>query len=151
MVDLLYYVSYRPGGGIVRWARSAPDRNALIRHPTISPNVHPRLDPLPTRTDSPRGVAVHRPVRAREPGPVLALDAARLDRDRAHGVVCAVLPRSRAGDAGPRWPGRGTRRRQGEPHHQRGAAAGAQPRRPPDGAGVDLHERVRLPREPQPD
>src|SRR5205823_5860871 len=35
-----------------------------------SEHVGPRLDPLPARADSPRWVAVHRPVRARKPDPV---------------------------------------------------------------------------------
>ena len=95
-------------------------------------------------------LSVHRRLRAGEPDPVLALVAARLDRDRADGLVRAVLPRSRAGDAGARGHRGGARRRPRQQDHQRGAAAGARSRRSAAAARVDLHERVRLPREPQP-
>ena len=76
--------------------------------------------------------------------------AARLARHAGDALVRLFLPRSAARDAGARRPRGGARRRPREPGHQRGAAAGARPRRTAAAAHLDLHERVRLPREPQP-
>ncbi len=66
-------------------------------------------------------------------------------------VWCAyVLPRSAARHAGARGH-RGVAGRRPRQHDRAGgAAAGTRSRRPAAAAHLDLHERVRLPREPQP-
>ena len=65
-------------------------------------------------------------------------------------VVRLLLPRSAAGDAGARRPRRRAGRRPHQPDHHRRAAARARHGRDAAAAHLDLHERVRLPREPQP-
>ncbi len=113
-------------------------------------HVHRQFHPRANPADPPGGLSVHRRLRAGQPDPVLALDAARLDRHAADGLVRVVLPRSGAGDAGARGHRGGARRR---PHfHDRadGAAGRTRPRRPAAAAHLDLHERVQCPREPQP-
>ena len=65
-------------------------------------------------------------------------------------LVRLFLPRPAAGDAGARRHRGGAGRRPRQPDRQRGAAAGARSRRPAAAAHFDFHERVRLPREPQP-
>ena len=69
---------------------------------------------------------------------------------RADRLVRLFLPRSAAGDAAARRAGDRAGRRPGQPGRQRGAAGGTRARRRAAAARLDLHERVRLPREPQP-
>ncbi len=64
-------------------------------------------------------------------------------------LVRLFLPRSAKGNPGARWPGHRAGRRTGKPGHQRGTAAGAEHRQQAAAADLDLHERVRLPRESQ--
>ena len=94
------------------------------------------------------GLSVHRRLCVREPYPVLA-EPARLARHAGDDLVRLFLSRSAARDAGARWPGGCAGRRPRKPGHQRGAAARAGHWRQAAAAHLDLHERVRLPREPQ--
>ncbi len=122
----------------------------LVEVPEKPQNVRRRFDPLPARAHQPRRLSLRRRVRAGEPDPVLDLDAARLDRDGADALVRLFLPRPGTGHAGARGDRRVARRRPRQQDHPRGAAGGDGARRSPAAAGLDLHERVQLPREPQP-
>ena len=91
----------------------------------IAPHVHRQLHPLAARADPSAGLSVHRRLRAGEPDPVLAVDAARLDRHAGDGLVRLFLPRSGPRHAGARGPRGLAGRRPRQPGGQRGAAAGA--------------------------
>ena len=102
-----------------------------------------------SRRSIPRVIPSSASLRA-QPGPVLALDAAGLDRHCLDRLVRAVLPRSRSRHAGARRH-RGVAGRRPRLDDRAGAAAGrTRPRRPAAAAHLGLHERVQLPREPQP-
>ena len=134
-----------PQSAAARRRSRARDRGGIV-----SPHVHHQLHPLAARAHPSAGLSVHRRLCAGEPDPVLALDAARLDRHAGHGLVRLFLPRSGPRHAAARGPRGLAGRRPRQPGRQRGAAAGTGPERPAAAAHFDLHERVRLPREPQP-
>ena len=73
---------------------SAPSRRRTTPRSEISAHVHHQFHPLADRADPSAGLSVHRRLRAGEPDPVLAVDAARLDRHAADGLVRLFLPRS---------------------------------------------------------
>src|SRR5262245_24210358 len=129
------------------WPRSS-------RPPTrrSEPHVGHRLHPLAARAHPSRGLSVHRRPRAGEPHPVPPLVAARMARDARDRLVRLVLPQPAAGDADRRARRGGAGRRSGFPGHPRGSAqgTGAAARRTAVAACLDLHERLRLPRESQP-
>ena len=116
----------------------------------IGKHVHHQLHPLAARADPSAGLSVHRRVCAREPDPVLDVDAARLARHACDGLVRLFLPRSAARHAAARGPGDRAGRRPRQPGGERSPAAGARHGRAAAAAHLDLHERVRLPREPEP-
>ena len=57
--------------------------------------VHRQFHPFAARAHPSGGLSVHRRVRAGEPDPVLAVDAARLARHASDALVRVLLPRSR--------------------------------------------------------
>src|SRR5712671_4069254 len=115
-----------------------------------SENVDLGVNSRPARSGEPGRLSVHRWLRARKPGPVLVVDAPRLDWARPYGMVRPLFPRSRAGDAGARGHNCCAGRWPDQQDLPSGAAAGTWSRRAAPDARVDLHERVRLPCEPQP-
>ena len=117
--------------------------------PIVSLDVDCQFHPRANPADPSRGLSLHRRLCAGKPGPVLDLDAARLDRHGPDGLVRAVLPRSRARHAGARGHRGVAGRRPGLDDLAGGAAGRARSRRPAAAAHLDLHERVQLPCEPQ--
>src|SRR5215472_16057409 len=117
---------------------------------SINVDVRPQLYPRATRADSPRRLSLHRGLRAGEHRVVSILVAARLAWDAGDALVRLFLPRPAAGHAARRRAGGGARGRPHQPSDERGAAFGTRTRTCGASARVDLHERVRLPREPQP-
>ncbi len=113
-------------------------------------HVRHRFDPQATGADPSGGLSLHRRLCAGEPHSVLAVDAAWLARHARDAVVRLFLPRSAAGDAGARRHRGGAGGRPRQPDRQCRAAAGARARRAAAAAHFDFHERVRLPRQPQP-
>ena len=109
------------------------------------------FDPCANRRRSTRGLPVHRRLCACEPRADLAVVAARLDRDGHDAVVRAISSAIRSAVTPLRdgivvAPADGRVAR----IDQRRAACRTGPWDAPVAAGLDLHERVRLPREPQP-
>ncbi len=100
-----------------RRSKRRPTPRSRIGH------VDLRFDPRANRADHPGGLSLHRRLCAREPGPVLAVEPARLARHAADGLVRLFLPRSAAGDAGARGAGGGAGRRPHQPDHHGAAAA----------------------------
>ena len=119
------------------WSRD-PDLMSIVN------SIRSQLAPI-----HPEGYPVHRRLRAREPGAVLVLDAARLARHGADALVRVFLPRPAARDPDRRRPRHFAGRRPRQPRRQCGAAAGTCARHDAAAARLGLHERVRLPCEPR--